>query len=373
MSSLNTLFFPGTDIYSIRQYPIFLLFQKIHLIKPVENDPSGSGDESSDSFIKSGFCQVHTPCPLGENRERFLYLVNDIKNRKDDYSAQLSSLILAAKSNPSAGDEDSEREIITSLFTPNDQRAKLLQAEKEGKLWQARLVLAIGEILDKEEEEIARNLAVLEDDQAELFKALHGDMSDFGELEEDNPFAELSQLENNLAAANSGNIKKRFHGWKTLFFESNTQEFKECEIFLTTSRDGGDILLESYEKKTNLTALSAATLKLPGLIGWNSAEATAAVLAFHEKNEGLLSRIHGSLADLSRQKDVLNQEIKSNNTLAAMTEEWNTQLENFFPAKQFGRLPVKCYVFPGFTCSALTGKLPSETGEAVNGLLVVVG
>jgi hypothetical protein len=370
MSSLNTLFFPGTDIYSIRQYPIFLLFQKIHLIKPVENDSSGSGDESSDSFIKSGFCQVHTPCPLGEHRDRFLHLVKDIKNRKDDYAAQLSSLILAAKSNPSAGDEDSEREIITSLFTPNDQRAKLLQAEKEGKLWQARLVLAIGEILDKEEEEIARNLAMLEDDQAELFKALHGDMSDFGELEEDNPFAELSQLENNLAAANSGNIKKRFHGWKTLFLESNIQE---CEIFLTTSRDGGDILLESYEKKTNLTALSAATLELPGLIGWNSAEATEAVLAFYEKNEGLLSRIHGSLVDLSRQKDVMKPETNNDNTLAAMTEEWNTELEIFFPAKQYGRLPVKCYVFPGFTCSALTGKLPSETGEAINGLLVVVG
>jgi hypothetical protein len=370
MSSLNTLFFPGTDIYSIRQYPIFLLFQKIHLIKPVENDSSGSGDESSDSFIKSGFCQVHTPCPLGEHRDRFLHLVKDIKNRKDDYAAQLSSLILAAKSNPSAGDEDSEREIITSLFTPNDQRAKLLQAEKEGKLWQARLVLAIGEILDKEEEEIARNLAMLEDDQVELFKALHGDMSDLGELEEDNPFAELSQLENNLAAANSGNIKKRFHGWKTLFLESNIQE---CEIFLTTSRDGGDILLESYEKKTNLTALSAATLELPGLIGWNSAEATEAVLAFYEKNEGLLSRIHGSLVDLSRQKDVMKPETNNDNTLAAMTEEWNTELEIFFPAKQYGRLPVKCYVFPGFTCSALTGKLPSETGEAINGLLVVVG
>jgi hypothetical protein len=373
MSPLNTLFFPGTDIYSIRQYPVFLLFQKIHLIKPVENDPSGSGDECSDSFIKSGFCQVHTPCPLGENRERFLYLVNDIKNRKDDYAAQLSSLILAAKSNPSAKDEDSERQIITSLFTPNDQRAKSLQAEKEGKLWQARLVLAIGEILDKEEEEIARNLAILEDDQAELFKALHGDMSDFGELEEDNPFAELSQLENNLAAANSGNIKKRFYGWKTLFLESDTHEFKECEIFLTTSRDGGDILLELYEKKTNLTALPVATLELPGLIGWNSAEAFQAVLTFYEENKELLSRIHGSLADLSRQKDVMKPEMKNNNTLAAISEEWNTQLEIFFPVKKFGRLPVKCHVFPGFTCSALTGKLPSETGESINGLLVVVG
>ncbi len=38
-------------------------------------------------------------------------------------------------------------------------------------------------------------------------------------MEEDNPFAELSQVERNLGAAKSGNIKKRFNGWKTLFLE----------------------------------------------------------------------------------------------------------------------------------------------------------
>ncbi len=162
MNSLNTLYFPGTDIYSIRQYPIFLLFQKIHLINPVEAKIADSNDESTDSFIKSGFCQVHTPCPLGENRNRFLHLVDDIRNRKDDYAAQLSSLVLAGKTGPSAVDEDSEGAILNFLRTPINQQAKLVQVEKEEKLWQARLVLSIGEILDREEEEIARNLAVLD-------------------------------------------------------------------------------------------------------------------------------------------------------------------------------------------------------------------
>jgi hypothetical protein len=365
MNSLNTLYFPGTDIYSIRQYPIFLLFQKIHLIKPVEEAPADSGEESSDSFIKSGFCQVHTPCPLGENRDRFLHLVEDIRNRKDDYAAQLSSLILAGKSGPSAVDEDSERAIMNSLLTPNDQRTKSLQAEKEGKLWQARLVLAIGEILDLEEEEIARNLAMLEDDQADLFKELHGDNE---EIEEENPFAELSQLEHNLGAANSGNIKKRFNGWKTLFLEGDMQE---CQIFLTTSQDGGDLLLESYEKKTNRSAPLVASLELPGLIGWNSAEASHSVVTFCEKNRGLLLRIHKTFTDLSQKEEFTEQETKSNNAFAAMTEEWNTQLETVFPAKQFGRIPVKCYLFPGLACSTLIGKTRSKKGEPKNGLLVV--
>jgi hypothetical protein len=370
MNSLNTLFFPGTEIYSIRQYPIFLLFQKLHLIKPVEDDLVGSGNEFSDSFIKSGFCQVHTPCPLGEHRNRFLHLIEDIRNRKDDYTAQLSALVLAAnsgRSGRSAIDEDSERGIIASLLTPDDQKAKSLLADKEGKLWQARLVLAIGEILDLEEEEIAAKLAILEDDQAGLFRALHGEIE---ELEEDNPFAELNQLENNIVAANTGNIKKRFNGWKTLFLESDMPEF---EVFFTTSQDAADLLLELYEQKTNQPALPAATLDLPGLIGWNSEEASQAAVKFHEDNRDLLSRIYACLADLAQQDALPNHEMQIDNAFAAMTEEWNAQLESVFPVNKLGRVPVKCYLFPGFACSTVIGKPQPENDNFKNGLLVVAG
>ena len=366
MNSLNTLYFPGTDIYSIRQYPIFLLFQKIHLIKPVEEGPADSGEESPDNFIKSGFCQVHTPCPLGENRDRFLHLVEDIRNRKDDYAAQLSSLILASKSGPSTTDGDSERAIINSLLTPKDLQTESLQTEKEEKLWQARLVLAIGQILDQEEEEIARNLSMLEDDQAGLFKELHGDIE---AMEEDNPFAELSQLKSNMSAANSGNIKKRYNSWKTLFFESDMQE---CEMFLTTSQDAGDLLQEAYEKKTNHPAPLVAELELPGLIGWNSTEAFEKVATYCEQNKGILTLVHENLADLLQIEAFTKQQTKENNAFKAISEEWNVQLETVFPAKQFGRVTAKCYLFPGFTCSTLFGKTQAEITKPKNGLLVVV-
>ncbi|MCP4340279.1 MAG: hypothetical protein GY799_15650 [Desulfobulbaceae bacterium] len=366
MNSLKTLYFPGTDIYSIRQYPIFLLFQKIHLIKPVEEDPKGSGEESTDTFIKSGFCQVHTPCPLEENRHRFLRLVEDIKNRKDDYAAQLSSLILASKSAPSTVEADSEQSIISSIFTPKDLQANSLQVEKEEKLWQARLVLVIGEILDQEEEEIARNLAMLDDDQAGLFKELHGDVE---AIEEDNPFAELSQLESNLNAASSGNIKKRFNGWKTLFLEDDAREY---DVFLTSSQDAGDLLLESYEKKTNLSAPLVAGLELPGLIGWSSEEASQTVVTFSENNSALLSEIHEILRDVSQKELFTEKEIQSNNMLAAISEQWNTELETVFPAKQYGRISVKWYLFPNIACSTLIGKTLPATAKRKNGLLVVV-
>ena len=293
-------------------------------------------------------------------------MIEDIRNRKDDYAGQLSSLILASKSGQSPTDDDSEGAIIKSLFTPKDLQVKSTQLEKEEKLWQARLVLAIGEILDGEEEEIARNLATLEDDQAGLFKELHGDIE---AIEEDNPFAELNQLESHLGAANSGNIKNRFKSWKTLFLESDIQEY---DIFLTTSQDAGDLLVEAYEKKTNQAAPLVAELTLPGLIGWNGEEASQAVVTFSEKNNKLLSQILEALSDLSQKEAVADLEIKNCNVLAPLSEEWNVQLETVFPTKQFGRISVKYYLFPNFTCATLVGKAAPETTKRKNGLLVVV-
>ncbi|MGB3210190.1 MAG: hypothetical protein WBB19_05750 [Desulforhopalus sp.] len=367
MNSLNTFYFPGTDIYSIRQYPLFLLFQKMHLIKPVEKEPADSGEEPSDSFIKSGLCQVHTPCPLGENRNRFLHLVEDIKNRKDDYAAQLSSLILAGKSNAPDTDEDSERNIIHSMMGNVNQKAQAKQLRREEKLWQARLVLAIGEILDKEEEEIARNLAILEDDQAGLFKELHGDGDDES-TEDENPFAELCQLENNLSTSASGNSKNRFNGWKTLFLEG---DFNECQILLAAGQDAGDILLESYEQKTTQSAPQLASFELPGLIGWSSSEAFQSVVTFTEKNSALLASIQENLAELLQKEYCKEQEQQSITAFAAIADKWNAQLESVYPAKKFGRIPVRFYLFPGCSCSSIIGNTHLENGEPKNGLLVV--
>ncbi len=366
MNSLNTLYFPGTDIYSIRQYPVFLLFQKIHLIQPVEEQPANSGREPQDSFIKSGFCQVHTPCPLGKDRPRFARLIADIRNRRDDYAGQLSSLILAGKTGSGDIEQESEQAIMASLVPPKDIQKRSEQEAREEKLWQARLLLAIGEILDQEEEEIAANLALLDDDQAELFKQLHGDGDPLGE---DSPFTELLQVERNLGAAKPGNVKRRFNAWKTLFLEG---EIPGCDIFLTTSEDSGDLLMELYEKKTGLTAPLAASLELPGLIGRDDTEAVHAVVSFCEKNEALLKMVQKELARLTNQKTKPTKETPGNNGLAAISGQWATQLETVFPAKQYGRVPVKFFIFPNLPCSTLIGKVQTDVAPPENGLLVVV-
>ncbi len=367
MNSLDTLYFPGTDINSVRQYPIFLLFQKVHLLTPVEGDPVEGGVESPDSFIKSGFCQVHTPCPLGRDRNRFLHLVEEIKTRRDDYAGQLSSLTLAAMSaGVTRTEEDSERSIVKSFLTPGEPPAQPPTEENLEKLWQARLVLAIGELLDNEEEEIALNLAQLEDEEKELFLQLQGE----DDRDDENPFSELTKLGDKLRGSHTGNIGNRLKAWKTLFLAA---VMAECPVFLTTSPDGGDLLLESYEKKMGRPAPLVARLDLPAFVGWNSAEAGQTVRDFIAGNGPLLARFEEKLAALGTIEatpESLAAEVSACKTL---TGEWHKLLAAAFPEERFGRIQVRIHLFPGCSGATLLGKATETAGQDGNGLLAVVG
>jgi hypothetical protein len=367
MNTLDTLYFPGTDIHSVRQYPIFLFFQKVHLLSPVEGAPVEGGKESPDSFIKSGFCQVHTPCPLGKDRKRFLRLVEDIKTRRDDYAAQLGSLTLAAMSGANSPTEDSERTIVRSLFTPTELQMQIRDQAKDEQLWQARLVLAIGELLDHEEEEIAMHLAMLEEEEKGLFDELQGEDE---AVDEDNPFAELALMKSKLHGTHAGNVKKRFKAWQTLFLAAATPE---CAIFLTTSPDGGDILLELYDQKTGQPAPLVAEFALPAFVGWNSVEAGQMVRDFSAQNSGLLARLAEALSTLAAGDTVTGSKGQPPPTFDSLIADWHLALAEDFPKEKFGRISARLYLTPRFSCSALLGKMPTAAGGPANGILAVVG
>jgi hypothetical protein len=366
MNSLNTLYFPGTTVNSLRLYPIFLLFQKVHLLSPVEDSSETGDNESPDSFIKSGFCQVHTPCPLGKDRNRFLRLVADIKAGKDDYAAQLSSLTLAGMNGGSARKEESERSIVRSLTGTEELPAETQEKVEGEKLWQARLVLAIGELLDQEEEEIALNLAVLEDEEKVLFKELQGeDDQEDGE----NPLAELTRLEGTLRGGSAGNVKNRFKAWRTLFLAGDT---KDCPLFLTNGKENGDLLLDTYQQQTGQQAPLVATLELPTFVGWNSDEASNTVHGFAIKNSSMLTTIEERLVELIDQKAITGQQLELANRQSSLSGAWEKLLAADFPAERFGRIPVNFYLFPGQPCTSLIGKA-STTENQKNGLLAIIG
>ena len=364
MNSLNSLYFPGTTINSIAQFPVFLLFSNIYIIRAAESNIYNDDHEPADSFINSGFCQVHTPCPLGDDLDRFIHLVNDIKNRKDDYASQLSGLTLASMSTSSQNSGDSQQEILSSLLNVGGVVPDKKAEENNLQLWQARLVLAIGEMLDLEEEEIAKQLAMLKDEEAGLFKELQGEQS----TEEENPFEELSLIQTNMIPANPENIKKRFLSWKRIFSEATTPQ---ADLLLTTSKDAADLIFESFEHDTGDTALFLGQLPLPALAGWNEKDALESITSFQENNKELKSKITEVLAEQKSNANLkdLND---SDSIFARLSKQWEESLEIQFPTDKFGRLTVRFYGFANSTGTAVLGLKQHENNSNNQNCLLAV-
>lgn len=359
MHTLTTLYFPGTEIYSFRQFPLLLLFAKLHLLKPVENVQNQQDKTVSDIFIKSGFCQVHTPLPLGSDRDRFLHLMRDIEERRDSYAAQLSGLTLASMSEKKHLEGESEVEILNSL---QGKKATVKRDDSDQeRLWQSRLILAIAELLDREEEEIALRLTQLEDDESDLYHAIRGELQ---EDEDENPFDDLIRINTNLGTGHGGNMRKRFRAWRTLYQAGTVPA---PHILLTISREVAELLLEEVEQKTGVTSPIIANYDLPAFIGWNHEEAVETIAAFHSRHSDLLAELGACHTELGKRADSVtcsNQQ--------RLNEAWNEQIAITFPAHRYGRLSIQSYLLAGVTNHSLLNRL-DESAQTGNSMIMTVG
>ncbi|WP_136806919.1 hypothetical protein [Desulfosediminicola flagellatus] len=347
MNTLESLYFPGTEIYSGSQYPVFLLFSKLHVLQPVED--SETADNSADIFKTTGHCQAHTPSPLGDGRDRFLHLIRDIKDRKDDYAAQLSSLTVASMSAKKASIEDSSRGIITSLLGGHGLKTAP-EEDNDVQLWQARLVLKIAEILDREEEEVAMQMALLDDEEEGLFKTLHGELAD----DDENLLDELKQLKEKITLPTAGSIRKRLSAWSRLY---NGGKVESQQIWLTHMIEAADTLLERYEDQHNKPAAKIVEFILPANIGWGKAESIELVDSFRQNNSDLLDRIAKALTTFDT------------DALASLPAEWAHAIEASFPEKMNGRAQLAIYSFTESSIAELCG---SKTDDSTGRLLGVI-
>ncbi|BCL61131.1 hypothetical protein DGMP_18240 [Desulfomarina profundi] len=351
MNSLHSLYFPETTIYTTRQYPLFLLFAPLHLLRIAENTLNihADGNQATDTFLQAELCHEHIPAPLGGDLDRFIRLLQDIKNRKDNYASQLSGLTLAAMSGTDSLSEDSEQQILSSILGQGQPVVKKkIGNNKQELLWQARLVLALGELLDREEEEIALQLASLQAEETELFQELAGDEdSPLG----DSPAQELSLIRQNMNPPHAGNMDKRLRSWKRLYREGNVPS---CDLLVTTEKDAGELLFESYEKQHQATALHLGQVTLPALVHTDSHEAVEAIRDFREfarKPLADFSRLISRLQESER----LEKTIDFNSVFSEFIPGWETALENRFPAEEFGRIPAGFYSLADTSIPQLLG------------------
>lgn len=335
MCTLKTVYFPGTTIFTQRQYPLFLLPCSLQLLAAVENVSIIANEELCDSFIKNDFCQAYTPRPLGENRERFLHLVSDIKLRKDDYAAQLSHLTLASLSNKKRA--ESKGDILSSLLG----KEVITNDVAEERIWQARLVLQLAELLEAEEEELSRNLAILESHEDDLFMTLQGEFGD----DEENPFTDFKDLQKNMTQRGTAGDARRMSAWKTLHHYAT----EEDKTILTDNEESAETVLELCEHKK-----VPYSLQLPAIISWNDEEALQALINFKKTHKAILQEMHTAIA---------TAELSEN-----LAKSWNTIIEETFVQESHGRREVVLYQLKN---GAWNTFMKRQTGNTPTSLLFV--
>jgi hypothetical protein len=237
------------------------------------------------------------------------------------------------------GDE-TEHQIISSLLGLNANSAEATETAEIEKLWQARLVLKIGEILDREEEEVAQALLFLEDSEADVFNILKGENDS---EDEDDLYHDFSKLTAKLGKPRTQAIEKRLRAWFRFIKDAGLPEFT---IWSTTRQEIADILFENHEKKHGHPPLRIASIELPARPVTKDTTALEVIENFHSKcdrhSAAFLTMVLNASADLSR-----------DNAFLAFKAEWKTLLDDLFPAASTGRVKVNFYRFnepiPGFS------------------------
>lgn len=330
MNILETLYFPDTAIFSERQYPLFLLFPKVNLITLIETDET-SREDSVDSFMYGSICQVHTPAPLGEDKDRFLYLINDIKNRKDDYAAQLGQLTLASMSRSTPRGEDAKHQIMSKILG-HQPDADNSQPPKNERIWHARLVLKIAEILDTEQEDVAKALIFLEDSEADLFDRLKGG-SDADEA--DSLYNDLRKIKAKLGTPSSESMGNRLSAW---FRFSGAGIRPACPIWTTTRSDAAAILFENHTRIHNAAPASIVKVPLPSHIGSNCDKDYNYFNEFSQLSKPVLQQFSSTLLTVG--KDTLIDV-----DFTGFLSTWNTLIDSQYPKSDFGRIEAEFFLF----------------------------
>ena len=257
--------------------------------------------------------------------------------------------------------EESERFIARSLRGENIPAAQAPQGEDL--LWQERLLLAIGELLDQEEEDLALSLTTFADEEKKLFKELQGD-------EDDEEMAallgNLSRLEVERRGHSLYSQRQRFQAWKSLYATLPEGNFA---MLLARPGDSGEFLREEYEQVSGGLARQVMTLPLPTVVGLGRDEAEEEVRAFVEEAEPILDRFAAHCEALLR----LDPALAATAPPAldeGLASAWQELIDRHFPAERYGRSPVSFTLFAGRPTAALLCRPGQAATGHVNGLLV---
>ena len=365
MNSYETLFFPDTDIFNERYYPLLLFFSPLHFLQLIEQGVGGNSANESGLFLEQGLCKTHTPAPLGENRQQFLRLIDDIRNRKEHYLTQLKIISPGSTTGPA---ENKKNVIISSLL----QEFGIKHQASDQSLWRARLVLAMAEILASEEE-------ALHEEFSEQVTFFNEEITALRSLQEAKGTEEvdlLDKLESLMAELEKPRLQdsvNRTDAWLRLL---KNQPPPSVKMWLAATRDSGEQIFTRYESISHTSAVPVLRLAVPAYI---DASGKYVIEIIEKFQNDTIAIHHGLVADFDRIVSTIPYLRDSSESLLPFgtdwAELWEGKLDKYFPASRDGRNHVTFYLLPGQPLSQLLS-LPNSSGasnEAAHGLLGILG
>ena len=361
-----TLVYPDTDIFSYRQFPLLLFGSPVYFLQLVE-PAADARPNDTDMFTDSGLCQAHIPAPLESDRERFTRLVHDLSERKDDYAAQLSALTVAAMSDKKEKTSGEERYQIISSLLGSPKAAATKKNLEQVDLWQARLVLAMAELLNKEKDELYQELQLLDAQEIEMFRSLQGEDSPEGE----GPFAELQRIKAGLDSSRPREVKMRFQSWLQLMRQA---PLPATRLWLASSPEAGDQLFTEFEKHSDAAPVPILKLTVPDRIEAGPTHIVSRVSKFLDDSEPIRTKI---IAELDTLINKAHWSADSAEDLLPSggyhPNNWSELIEDHFPAGSHGTAALLFYLLPGCNIASLLGLFTAaDSRRSVHGLVAVL-
>lgn len=359
----SALIFPETEpsIHDIGKLLFF--FNSLSYYLPTESD----AEDLIDQNLFANLCAGYVPAPLHEDLSRFNHLLGEMENSR---SGDLARLFSSAKSPIATGqirdkDEASSSSILSALQKDNDEKAHIQLKER---LWQARLILKLAEMLKRRESEVRQGLAKVSSDEQKNFASLEGsngtepgDPAQFSALEK--PLylkGKIEYPEDYSAGGSAMLVPLRIKAWAELFLADSSPN--RPFILVTTNRDNGSTILDRYENTWRKTPQKLFSLSIPMFPGLGSSEST--------KEQYIASRNKLRLAakenlkyfeNFLRETAVLHVSSSDRQEDISIDAEhiaaWEETVKIEFPNPATGYQKLDFYCFPGIPSCTLLQKL----------------
>jgi len=357
MKKVSALIFPETEPSIQTIAKLLLFFDSLSYYLPTESDLANSKNKS----FFTNLCSPYIPAPLTEEELfRFNRLLREMETSRPDELSRLFSTVTAPLATGQLRDLDeiSASRVYSALQKNAETIASIRYKER---LWQARLILKLAEMLDRREVEVRQGLAQISSVEQKVFAALEGRNKPESDDSVVNPDKLKHPIEDDILHAEpslgtSGlHISMRLKAWAELFMADSSEQ--QPMILVTGNSECGLTLLEGYENIRRLAPVKLFSLVIPALHFACNKEAEA---TYQADRQAFRDAVHENMEYLARylQKTTDSAESKTNSreklsTLAKNLSSWENNVKHYLPASEKSVRKLDFYCFPGISFAEL--------------------